>query len=469
MWGRRALATVRDSLADSVGFWGWYSFAYWSSNQIYPVTEATWWLDQFLFSCIGCVVLSISLVANRGRFPRVDIVEKVALIVSIASLGILGSNDVLGIWLPLTIVAIVSVGLWTSWNMVCWGAFYSQSTAQVNLRRVLVSLVVIALIKLLTFLLPGPLDMLPILIILVYMHVIARGRADGTFVVTDDEERHVASGARLIASVWQILLAVVIFVAMWSFLNMLLVTNIGHITQGASESQWAVPMAQVIDMGFGLFMLWWTRRGWHAVDWSLFWQVAFFLLALGLLTVSIAGSMRIAQVFVSASSVLVFVFSGYFFIQLGRRGSFSPGVVVGAGYAVISGIDWLVRGIVVLGDVTTSNESFVPIFLFAILVTIVFFLPARSPGMQMLTTELADKNRDSDSGRIARCKQLAASYGLTPRETDVLVLLGRGRSTPYIAETLFLSENTAKTYKRRIYKKLDIHDKQDLLDLMEND
>ena len=86
--------------------------------------------------------------------------------------------------------------------------------------------------------------------------------------------------------------------------------------------------------------------------------------------------------------------------------------------------------------------------------------------MQLLTSELGEtvrgENLDSE-----RCRALAKKKGLSSREFEVLVLLCRGRSAPYIAETLYLSENTVKTYRKRIYQKLGVHDKQELLDLID--
>jgi DNA-binding CsgD family transcriptional regulator len=61
--------------------------------------------------------------------------------------------------------------------------------------------------------------------------------------------------------------------------------------------------------------------------------------------------------------------------------------------------------------------------------------------------------------------RLGKRAGLTTREGEILALLLQGRSTPYIAEVLFISKGTVKTHARHIYAKLQVHTKQELLDL----
>ena len=63
------------------------------------------------------------------------------------------------------------------------------------------------------------------------------------------------------------------------------------------------------------------------------------------------------------------------------------------------------------------------------------------------------------------CALLAAAHGLTDRESQTLELLARGATVAAIASALDVSENTVKTYAKRVYKKLDVHSKQDIIDL----
>ncbi len=222
---------------------------------------------------------------------------------------------------------------------------------------------------------------------------------------------------------------------------------------------------QLIDIGFSLFMLFWMFHMRRTIDWTLFWQVAYFLLALGLLTMSAFGTTKVVQVFLSAAAALVFQFMFYFLTRLGRKSIYEPSFIVAIGYGIVSLIDWAVRASVAYALPNLDSPVLVPGFLFLILCTIVFLLPARSPGMQLLTAELHDVDTPQDIVD-EKCKTLAIRHGLSERESEVMVLLCKGRSAPYIAETLYLSENTVKTYRKRIYQKLGIHDKQKLLDLV---
>lgn len=59
------------------------------------------------------------------------------------------------------------------------------------------------------------------------------------------------------------------------------------------------------------------------------------------------------------------------------------------------------------------------------------------------------------------------TYGLSNRETDVLELIIRGRDVARMAETLFVSENTVRSHCKNLYRKLDVHNRQQIFDLVE--
>ena len=67
----------------------------------------------------------------------------------------------------------------------------------------------------------------------------------------------------------------------------------------------------------------------------------------------------------------------------------------------------------------------------------------------------------------ARCAQIAAEHGLTPRETEVFTLLARGRDVGFVCAELYISRNTANAHRRAIYSKLGIHSQQELLNIVE--
>lgn len=67
-----------------------------------------------------------------------------------------------------------------------------------------------------------------------------------------------------------------------------------------------------------------------------------------------------------------------------------------------------------------------------------------------------------------KCDELAAVYDLAPRECEVVMLIALGRSKPYIAKQLVISENTVRSHARQAYRKLGIHSKSELLDFFDS-
>lgn len=65
-----------------------------------------------------------------------------------------------------------------------------------------------------------------------------------------------------------------------------------------------------------------------------------------------------------------------------------------------------------------------------------------------------------------RLEALALVDPLSQREQEVTDLLLRGNTVPAIARKLFISENTVRGHTKNIYRKLSVHSKQELIDLL---
>lgn len=76
------------------------------------------------------------------------------------------------------------------------------------------------------------------------------------------------------------------------------------------------------------------------------------------------------------------------------------------------------------------------------------------------------EDRPRDHSFVLRCKNIALGYGLTPRELEVLIILAQGNTLARVQEELVISEGTAITHRRNIYRKLDVHSKQELIDFV---
>lgn len=63
----------------------------------------------------------------------------------------------------------------------------------------------------------------------------------------------------------------------------------------------------------------------------------------------------------------------------------------------------------------------------------------------------------------SRVEEIARLYDFSPRQTEIFTYLSRGHKTDFIANKLFISPNTVRTHTANIYRKLEIHTHQELL------
>lgn len=168
---------------------------------------------------------------------------------------------------------------------------------------------------------------------------------------------------------------------------------------------------------------------------------------------------------------LVFTLMVCAVVNVARHSNLHPNVIFGGVWALYS----IPRP---LGAVISDGLNNVPapsysitlslLVVYTIVVCSAFLLGRRTGGQKPIWSELYNAPRPNDFSVIdEKCRELGKAHKLTPREIEIAQYLCKGRSKGYIAETLFISENTVGSHSRNIYSKLGIHNKQELIDLID--
>ncbi len=102
-----------------------------------------------------------------------------------------------------------------------------------------------------------------------------------------------------------------------------------------------------------------------------------------------------------------------------------------------------------------------------VVATYLFVMADEKGAYAIIPEEEPSEQHEAHETLDERCDRLVQAGGLSKRESEVLRLIARGRSTPRIQEELHLAANTVNTHTSHIYQKLGVHSKQELLDLVE--
>lgn len=140
----------------------------------------------------------------------------------------------------------------------------------------------------------------------------------------------------------------------------------------------------------------------------------------------------------------------YLYLNIGR----SAGVLVG------TGVTYLVSTFLATTNGAVEQIAMAVVVLACQIMLILSFMISQR---QIEEVASAQPNQPLDQASAV----IARRYLLTPREEEILKLVAKGRTVPRISEELFISPSTTTTHMNHIYKKCDVHTKQQLLDLCE--
>lgn len=110
------------------------------------------------------------------------------------------------------------------------------------------------------------------------------------------------------------------------------------------------------------------------------------------------------------------------------------------------------------------------IVLFVVLAAVLMITPSSRLWRVMLEgiDAVESSALEAQEGYVRRCAELSEEHRLTAREAEILVLLGRGHTSGYVAEELTVAESTVRSHRKNIYRKLDVSSREELFKLLDD-
>lgn len=136
--------------------------------------------------------------------------------------------------------------------------------------------------------------------------------------------------------------------------------------------------------------------------------------------------------------------------------TFGGGLALVAGMSVIGLLTHCIVG-------SSGNVVAVVMFVSYVCATVVF-LALKGTGDRQVHEQ---EHCIIESFMRPRCSKVAQHFGLTPRESEILLLLSRGHCYSYIAENAYISEATVRTHARNIYRKVGVASQEELLNFID--
>lgn len=121
-------------------------------------------------------------------------------------------------------------------------------------------------------------------------------------------------------------------------------------------------------------------------------------------------------------------------------------------------------------DVLAAYRYRILIVLFAAVVVVLAITPSARLWRVMLDgiDAVESSALDKQEGYLRRCAELADSCRLTAREAEILVLLGRGHTSGFVARELTVAESTVRSHRKNIYRKLEVSSREELFGLLDD-
>ena len=367
---------------------------------------------------------------------------------------------------------ITEIGM--AWLFVRWGIFLSRLSLRETVGCIFGAHVVGCAVKLLLYYVPAqmvaiPVAVLPLVSILTLHQAnlrapgLGKGLPAGTEVDGRNEGAAGKEGAFPVGDVWCTgaqgswgpLWKVAAFIVVWRLIFCL--TRV----EGISISLSTVCCLAEIAVAVLILYMMLVRSG--SFTFQQVWSIFLVLLGVALLFTAEENLASAGASVLAAAGSLVVMFIWLVFADISHHSTLHPFFVFGVAriaYEVPSLFASIAPG---LADMQAAGMFYNCAALFCLLAFSVLFFDLRDPTLALVFSDFQKHEGEASPDALqSACDAAASAYGLTAREAEVLLLLCQGRTRAYIAETLYLSENTVRGHTQHIYTKLDVHTKTEL-------
>jgi DNA-binding CsgD family transcriptional regulator len=443
-------------------------WGFWVVSHTYTQTVQPWWAHSGFADCLVCILLIIA----GNRILKKSPIWVNFLIIAMAAFSTMGFSGMSGLPIDQNWMNFFFIVAWAcqAWLLVrCMLALSPLPIVSVIVVVMLGSILGAFLVTILS-LLPGNIGsvtatFLPFALLLDFSPKDGAIEKVRTTTVLQKDTSGLLSGPVLA-------LAGVVFV--YSLLNIFLKARYGSWAFGPVPIP-AVPIiAQTIVTICYLFLLWWIFVRKHTLNFFLLMKIPFVLMTVALILVVIIGDSPLLQVITYGSSLLIVPFIWLISIDATKHSSIQAVRILAFGTMVFNAPYFAGRllyslGVYYLHKDFILNEASALVLLGVLALSFVLSMNPDNQVLKLLFSSVNNKAFElSDYQTINdRCHALAQRVGLSERETEIVVYLVKGRSKPFIAESLFISDNTVRTYTKRIYEKLDIHSRRELQELID--
>jgi DNA-binding CsgD family transcriptional regulator len=409
-------------------------------------------------ACLGFFLLSRVGTANHSNRKPLLVVMT---ILAVGCVPLLAIEQHFGFLRDYQMVIRLVAGACSGWLYLLWGPFYSG----LDIRRAILvlfgSVIMASVLKALLAMLGSPIvsagayAVIPVLTIVCWYFA-----SKNLPVSTGVKERYTTR------SFWFFknpLIGIIVFSLV---IGILLGMDAGFFTLTVLEQSFT----HLVVMLICLMIIVLAYRGSEYMEFSNGWLLVLLTITTGLVVAGFVGgaSGPIALAIIAAAQRLVAVFIWLALADIAHNSSFRPDAVFGLGkgvYALFVALGLLLSNALGLGfgDLRLSL-----LVVYVLTIGLLFFMRDKTPQAVRLFSDLSPQLPQHQIGMLASSvDELAKRYGLSEREKEIVILYAQGRSRSFISAQMFISENTVRDHIRNVYRKMDIHNKQTLIDAIQ--